>query len=701
LRKSGHSFALLKKELSELGYSNEVISLCTQKGVFPYDYISAQSKLNETELPAIEDFYNKLRESHITEEEYERAKNLFRLAKCKSIRDYMVVYLLTDVLLLAEVFVNFRETMSRQYKLDPAQFTTISAYAESVALYTSKIKLDLITDIELYFLFESQIRGGLTIVNEGYAEFNTPSLKSYDPSKECSSSAFIDVNSLYAGVLCGKLPTGGIYELTPDEVSTFDYINVDTNGDYAFAVMVDMTIPDHVKKMTDDLPLGIGKMTPEAQRLSPFTLGNMEKIGMSTRKMHPKLMATHNEQKDYLITLQQLQLFVELGAKITKLKRVIRFNQSACFEKFIEKNIELRKASSNDFEKSLYKIVSNSLFGKLLFNCRKNSQQVKVVSTRERFLKLACNPLLKNTHVIEGDKIMMTFTKSDIKLNSPLYIGWFILELSKNFMYKFFYHTLKAHYGENVSLMYMDTDSLFLRFRKYDALTEMGKFPLKPHMDRSNFDKNHPLYDVSNKGMLGKWKSEVGSNTIKNACFLAPKLYSIQIDNATVKSAAKGVPFSRQKNLRHELYLAIHRNEKTEETVKMVNITCRKSKIYTMQTVKRGLCKVDQKRYWVNNTFSLGFGHPDIEQYASHEGRTPQSADCEDTVLSPGRHSNTRGIGLTDDISDNHVVTRVEESSDDENDSEVQTNFSLREPYTRLNLTHRRSKAGREVFNID
>nr|XP_024218076.1 uncharacterized protein LOC106687159 [Halyomorpha halys] len=92
-------------------YNDEELTLVTRKGVFPYDYIDDVEKLNETELPPIEAFYNKSCNADISVEVYTHAKNIWEHFKCQSLGDYADVYVKTDVLLLCDVFESFRNVM--------------------------------------------------------------------------------------------------------------------------------------------------------------------------------------------------------------------------------------------------------------------------------------------------------------------------------------------------------------------------------------------------------------------------------------------------------------------------------------------------------------------------------------------------------------------------------------------------------------
>ena len=90
-----------------------------RKGVFPYEWFDCIDKLNETSLPPKEAFYSKLKQSGITDKEYKQAMNFLKDAGCKSIKDYMMLYLKTDVLLWVDVFEKFRDMSLEYYERDP------------------------------------------------------------------------------------------------------------------------------------------------------------------------------------------------------------------------------------------------------------------------------------------------------------------------------------------------------------------------------------------------------------------------------------------------------------------------------------------------------------------------------------------------------------------------------------------------------
>ncbi|CAB3979147.1 Gastrula zinc finger, partial [Paramuricea clavata] len=103
-------------------WKGEDFNLVTQKGVFPYEFLDDISKLNTEGLPSRDKFYSSLYESKVKEEDYQRARKVWDHFGMKTMRDYHDLYLETDVLLLADVFENFRRTCLENYKLDPAHY---------------------------------------------------------------------------------------------------------------------------------------------------------------------------------------------------------------------------------------------------------------------------------------------------------------------------------------------------------------------------------------------------------------------------------------------------------------------------------------------------------------------------------------------------------------------------------------------------
>ncbi|CAB4031136.1 uncharacterized transposon-derived, partial [Paramuricea clavata] len=124
-------------------WTGEDFKLVTQKGIFPYEYLDDISKLNVEGLPSRDKFYSSLYESEVKEEDYQRALKVWDHFKMKTMRDYHDLYLETDVLLLADVFENFRRTCLENYKLDPAHYISAPSLSWDAFLKQSGEEIEL------------------------------------------------------------------------------------------------------------------------------------------------------------------------------------------------------------------------------------------------------------------------------------------------------------------------------------------------------------------------------------------------------------------------------------------------------------------------------------------------------------------------------------------------------------------------------
>ena len=182
--------------------------LLTRKGVYPYDYVSSLDKLSETQLPPKEEFYSRLNDEDISDEDYQHAINVWNTFGCKTIRDYHDLYL-KYVFLLSDVFENFRKTCLKHYKLDPAHYYTSPGLAWDACLKETGQQLQLLHDYDMLMMFEQGIRGGITHISKRYTEANNKYMKNYNPEKESTSIQYLDANNLYGWAMSQNLPTHG------------------------------------------------------------------------------------------------------------------------------------------------------------------------------------------------------------------------------------------------------------------------------------------------------------------------------------------------------------------------------------------------------------------------------------------------------------------------------------------------------------
>ena len=206
------SFYHTKKE-----FGTENLELITRKGVYPYDYMDDFNKFKEEELPSIENFYSKLIGEDISDCDYNHTENVWKKFECKTIGDYHDLYLKSGVLILADVFENFRKTGKGYYNLDPAHYFSCPGFAWDAMLKMTDINLKLITDIDMYQMVEKGLRGGVSYIANRYSKPNNKYLSDYDENKDSSYLMYLDVNNLYSWAMTQPLPTGRFIWLKEDK----------------------------------------------------------------------------------------------------------------------------------------------------------------------------------------------------------------------------------------------------------------------------------------------------------------------------------------------------------------------------------------------------------------------------------------------------------------------------------------------------
>ncbi|XP_047513541.1 uncharacterized protein LOC125055226 isoform X2 [Pieris napi] len=124
-------------ELSKNYPNSEDFKRLTKKGIFPYEFIKDFDALNHQHLPNKSDFYSTLTASNISDDDYNHAIDVWNHFKCNNMLDYSNLYLKTDVLLLVDIFENFRRVCINTYDLDPAHyFTTPGLSWDAMLKYT-------------------------------------------------------------------------------------------------------------------------------------------------------------------------------------------------------------------------------------------------------------------------------------------------------------------------------------------------------------------------------------------------------------------------------------------------------------------------------------------------------------------------------------------------------------------------------------
>ncbi|RLU21807.1 hypothetical protein DMN91_006183 [Ooceraea biroi] len=321
---------ILRAEFRHL--SEKDFQLLTRKGVFPYEYVDSVERLHETRLPPCESFHSSLTGDTVSGDDYAHATTVWNRFAIENLGQYSDMYLKTDVLLLADVFENFRDTCIRGYGLDPAHYYTLPGYTWDAMLLHTGIEFELLTDVDMVLFVERGVRGGLSQCSHRYARVNNRYAPSYDPSEPSSYLMYYDVNNLYGWAMW-------------------------------YILEVDLEYPRYLHDAHADLSFCPTRETPPDKR-------------------QEKLLATLCDKQRYVIHYRTLQQCTRHGLRVARIHCALEFAQSAWLRDYIELNTAFRTRATNDFEKNLYKLMNNAVFGKTMENVR-NRVDVKLVTRWE------------------------------------------------------------------------------------------------------------------------------------------------------------------------------------------------------------------------------------------------------------------------------------------------------------------------------
>lgn len=581
--------------------------LINKKGFYPYEFVDTIEKL-DTPIDQIkrEHFDSKLMLSKLSDDDWIHIQTVITSFNIKTLRDWHDLYLKIDVFGLTDVFEYYRELSMETYGLEPAHYIGLPSFTWQAGLKETKVKLQNITDENIYMFFEKMKRGGVSVISHRYAKANNQYLPDYDESKEKSFIYQVDCNNLYGWSMCEKLPTDGIeWEQNFDPTIVQTYTKSDAVG---YVLECDLEYPKELHDEHNDYPLA-----PEHMVING----------------HKKLAPNLHDKEKYILHIDNLQYYLSKGMKLTKIHRVVRFNQSAWLKPYIDKNSKLRQLAKNDFEKDFYKLLNNAFYGKTMENVR-DRVNVQFCLNEATFAKHTSSPLFANqVNVIQSNGLSLVKThKKTVTLNKPIYIGACILESSKLLMFKFHYDTMKVRYPDSI-MMKTDTDSLCYLIKTNDLYEELKEPDLQKQIEFSNYPKDHPLYNCDRKKIPGLFQDESVDGKmaiISEYVGLRAKSYSNNLfypskEEYKCKKKSKGVPsrhidkrvdfddyktcLFEQKNIKLG-----DENGKEEHREKIYSFRSFNLSTYSVEQSKVALSFADDKRFIQEDKITtLALGH--------------------------------------------------------------------------------------------
>ena len=581
------------------------LELMTRKGVYPYDFMDSFEKFNQKELPTKEDFYSILNDQHISDEDYQHAKKVWNVFKCKNMGQYHDLYLGSDVFLL-DVFESFRRTCLQYYKLDPCHYFTSPGLSWDAMLKMTKVELELMTDIDMYQFIEKGMRGGISYISHRHGLANNKYMKGYDEKAPSKYLMYLDANNLYGWAMSQYLPTGNFKWMSKKKIDKLDLAKYKDDSKRGLILEVDLEYPKELHDLHNEYPLAPEKIRVTEDMLSNYCEKIAAKYNISTGLVSKLIPNLRNKEK-YVLHYRNLQLYTNLGLKVTKVHRVLQFDQSPWLKQYIDFNTEKRKNAKNTFEKDFFKLMNNSVFGKTMENLRKRVD-IRLVTSKHKLLKLSSKPTFVSSKIFNDNLVAVHKIKETLTLNRPAYVGMCILDLSKTLMYDFHYNYIKKKYVDKAKLLFTDTDSLTYEIQAEDVYQDFWN---DRHLfDNSDYSESSPYFDKTNKKIIGKFKDEASGVPITEFIGLRSKMYSYVKENQTGGKTSKGIKKSVIKNdVKHEDYKRVLLNEE-QIYHKMKTIRSQRHQLGSYEINKVSLSCFDDKRYLLaDGISSLAYGH--------------------------------------------------------------------------------------------
>lgn len=515
---------------------------------------------------------------------------------------------------------------------------------DAMLKYTN-VKIELMTDVEMYMFIENGIRGGISNCCVRHVKANNKYMGSdYKPDEKSEYLMYLDgmllffflfvsfnqsfdytniihihfftANNLYGHAMNQPLPIGEYgwvdNDKEPQLFSNIDAIlSLSDEAESGYIFEVDLHYPHELHDEHNDFPFCAEKTT----------LSN-EAFSILNRRPNKfeKLMLTLHDKEKYVVHYRMLKLALHHGLVLKKVHRILKFKQSLWLKPYIDLNTELRKKSTNDFEKSFFKLLNNAIFGKTMENLRLRVD-MKLVNKwegRTGARIMIAKPNFKRLRIFADDLIAIEMKKTHILMNKPIIIGMSILDVSKLTMYSFLYNFLKPKYGDKIRIVYTDTDSFVLIVECVDFYEDIKS-------DISMFDtSDYPLPNIygierKNKKIPGLFKDELNGKVMVEFVGLRAKCYAVRsLDEKSCNETMKKAKGVKKNVLKRKITFDDYINciENSCEIVRPQNtIRSIMHRVYSIKQQKVALSPFDDKRYIKRNGIdTLAWGHHAIDQ---------------------------------------------------------------------------------------
>ena len=236
-----------------------------------------------------------------------------------------------------QIFLKFIDTCLKFYGLDPCHYFSSPGLSWDAMLKMTGVKLEQISEIDKYLFIEKRLRGGVSYIAKRYAKSNNRQTENHDPKKPSKFITYLDMSNLYGWGLSDYLPYGGFEWLK--NVDGFDVNSISEKSPIGYFLEVDLEYPDELHVLHNDYPLAPEKLAIPYDMLSDYCKKIADKYGIKVGN-DKKLISNLGDKTNYVVHYRNLQLYLSLGIKLTKIHKVQKLKQSDQMKVYIDFNTE-------------------------------------------------------------------------------------------------------------------------------------------------------------------------------------------------------------------------------------------------------------------------------------------------------------------------------------------------------------------------
>ena len=245
------------------------------------------------------------------------------------------------------------------------------------------------------------------------------------------------MNNLYGTVMSlDYLPYGGFKWLRKEEIKRFDFGSINKNSKIGYILEVDLEYCKELHDLHNDYPLCPEHIEVKYEMLSKYCKDIVDRYNIKVGGVK-KLISNLYDKFRYVVHYKNLIYYLSLEMKLKKIHGILRFKQKNWLKVFTDFNTEKRRLSNDEFNKNLYKLFNNFIYGKSIENARKKII-VKLINDKKKYQKIVNKSNFMSQKIIDKSLVAIHYSKKVLTLNKPVYVGFCILELSKLVMHQFY-----------------------------------------------------------------------------------------------------------------------------------------------------------------------------------------------------------------------------------------------------------------------